>query len=425
LTFTAPWRTPSPQPPEPDPVLKTLDRYILRQVATPLTAALAIGLSMMLAERLVRLLDVTLGKNNSFGVVFEMLGYLVPHYLATAIPAALFLGLLLGFNRLSKNSEITAALASGVGLHRLARPAILLSVAFLGLSLAVYGWLKPISYYAYRSVLFNVKNVEIFYLAEEGVFMQSGSRTFILDKLDHATNTFERIFLFDYKGPGGSETLTATNGRLIPVPGEKRPVLRLENGHRLVINRWPTLDENAPPPVAETGAFGQIDTPLGKLDLKAFRPRGQDERELTLPELYQKLDAPPEDATPQSMRAEFHKRLVSILSMLILPFLAIPFAIGDSRSPRSYRIGVALVILIAYHEIIEQGAIAIKASGAPPLLAVWLPFVLLASFALWRFREACIHLRSGRLDAILETVYSRISPYWKSFRRRIDWEAEE
>ncbi len=406
-------------------MLKTLDRYILRQVATPLLAALSIGLSMMLAERLVRLLDVTLGKNNSFGVVFEMLGYLVPHYLATAIPAALFLGLLLGFNRLSKNSEINAALAAGVGLHRLARPAILLAAVFLLLSLAVFGWLKPISYYAYRSVLYNVKNVEVFYLAEEGVFMQSGSRTFILDKLDRATNTFEHIFLFDYKGPGGSETLTATKGQLIPVPGEQRPVLRLENGHRLVINRWPTLDADAPPPMAEAGEFRQIDTPLGKLDLKAFRPRGQDERELTLPELYRQLDQPPPDANVASMHAEFHKRLVSIMSMLILPFLAIPFAIGNNRSPRSYRIGIALILIIAYHEVIEQGALAIKVSAASPFLAVWLPFILLAAFALWRFHEASFHLGTGKLDAMLDAVNSRIAPHWRAFRRRIGWEEAE
>ena len=46
--------------------------------------------AMLLAERLVRLLDTTLGKKNSFGVVFELLAYLVPHYLGTAIPAAFF-----------------------------------------------------------------------------------------------------------------------------------------------------------------------------------------------------------------------------------------------------------------------------------------------------------------------------------------------
>ena len=96
-------------------MLTIIDRYVLRQVAKPLATAMAIGLLMLLAERLVRLLDTTLGKKNSFGVVFELLAYLVPHYLGTAIPAALFLGLLFGFNKLSKDSEIDAMMATGNG----------------------------------------------------------------------------------------------------------------------------------------------------------------------------------------------------------------------------------------------------------------------------------------------------------------------
>ena len=69
------------------------DRYILRQVAKPILTAIAIGMMVLLAERMVRLLDVTLGKRNSFAVVFELLAYLAPHYLGLAVPLALFLGL--------------------------------------------------------------------------------------------------------------------------------------------------------------------------------------------------------------------------------------------------------------------------------------------------------------------------------------------
>ncbi len=53
---------------------------------------MGIGLLLLLAERLVRLLDITLGKQNSFGFVFEALAYLVPHYLGLALPAAAFSG---------------------------------------------------------------------------------------------------------------------------------------------------------------------------------------------------------------------------------------------------------------------------------------------------------------------------------------------
>ncbi len=400
-------------------MLTIIDRYILRQVAKPLATAMAIGLLMLLAERLVRLLDTTLGKKNSFGVVFELLAYLVPHYLGTAIPAALFLGLLFGFNKLSKDSEIDAMMATGTGLHRLARPVILLSVALGILSLFIAGWLQPQTRYAYRSVLFDVRNVEVFYLAEEGVFMQAGTRTFILDKLNRSSNTFDHVFLFDYRGPGGSETLTASSGVLIPIDGRRRPVLRLNNGHRLKLERWPTLEENQEIPQASIAEFATTDTPLGQVSEKLFRPRGEDERELTLPELYAQLDTPPQGSTRNSMRAELHKRIVNVVTFLMLPLLAVPFAIGRQRSQRGYRFGIALVIVVAFHEFIEQGALATKVSGFSPWLSMWLPYGLITVFAIWRFYATCFTLKPDLIGSVIDTFGSGVSRLWRPLARRL------
>ncbi len=122
---------------------RIIDRYVLTEVLKPLSVALGIGLMVLLSERLVRLLDITLGKKNSFSVVFELLGYLVPHYLGIALPAALFLGLLFGFNKLSKNSEIDAMLAAGISLHRMARPVIHFSILLALVSVFIFGWLQP------------------------------------------------------------------------------------------------------------------------------------------------------------------------------------------------------------------------------------------------------------------------------------------
>jgi lipopolysaccharide export system permease protein len=402
-------------------VLTVIDKYVLRQISMPLLASLAIGLLVLLAERLVRLLDVTLGKKNSFGVVFEMLAYLVPHYLGTAVPAALFLGLLFGFNKLSKNHEIDGMMAAGIGLHRLLRPALFLALLFSLASLAIFGWLQPQTRYAYRSVLFDVKNVDAFYLAEEGVFMQAGSRTFILDELDRSNNAFKRIFVFDYKGPNGSETLTASAGKLITVPGQTRPILRLNNGHRLQVERWPTLQSGGTAVPANVAEFEQTDTPLGKVSKDIFRPRGEDEREMTLPEIYAAMDTPPEGTTASAMRAEFHRRLINVIAMLILPVLAIPFAVGRARSPRAYRMAAALLLLVAFHEVIEQGAVAAKLGNFSPWVSMWLPMLLLSAFAVWRFWKASFQIAGDGLDNIFVPLTDWTLLQWNRMRDRVGW----
>ncbi len=403
-------------------MFRILDRYVLKQIAMPLIAAMGIGMVMLLAERMVRILDNTLGKKNSFAVVFEMLAYLVPHYLGTAIPAALFMGLLFGFSRLSKNSEIDAFMATGVSLGRMVRPVAILAVLFMLISLWVIGWVQPYARYAYRAIVFDVESVQIFYMAEEGVFMQSENRTFILESLDRESGVFSKVFIYTDDRNDGAETVTAEQGTLVEVDGQRRPVLHLERGQRMTFKKpAPFPGTPAPKPPTIT-VFAKTDTPLGKVAPEAFRLRGDDERELTLPELIAQFSTPPAGATRRSMRAELNKRLVYIFTLPILPFLAVPFAVGHRRSQRSYRFGVAMVLIVVFHEVIEQGSLAVKTSGFNPLWTVWAPFALLFVFAAWRFYNAAYRLGSDRVEGAIELLgdgmSAVISVLTRPFRRK-------
>jgi lipopolysaccharide export system permease protein len=403
-------------------LLPIIDRHVLRQVSLPLAAALVIGLLMLLADRMVRLLDATLGKKNSFTVVFEMLAYLVPHYLGTALPAALFLGLLLGFGKMSANSETDAFMASGIGLHRMARPVILLGVLLAAFSLIVIGWVQPHARYAFRSVMFDVQNVDVFYLAEEGVFMQAGDRTFIIDRLDRGANAFEHAFIYQDKGAEGSDTVTAASGSLIENQQGQRPTLQLKDGHRLSFKAAPSAAA-ATPAVGETTEFAIADTPLGRLSKDIFRPRGQDEREMTLPELYAVGDKLPPFATRAEINSELSERLVTTVSILILPFLAIPFAVGSRRSPRGFRTGVALVLIVVYNEIINRGADAANNGVASPLVTLWLPCLILALFAGWRYITTCFTLKTDPLSLLIDRTGDALSGARLAVMRRFGWGA--
>ena len=398
--------------------MSIIDRYVLSQVGRPLLVSFVIGLLMLLAERFVRILDLTLGKKGSLSLVFEMLGYLVPHYLGLAIPAAIFLGLLYGFNQMSRHAEIDAFLAAGVSLHRLARPVISLSVLAALLAVFIFGWLQPYTRYAYRALKYTVQNVEVFYLAEEGVFMQAGKRTFILDKLDRQNQRFRRIFLFTDRGEKGSETVTAERGRLVRQKDDPRPLLILERGHRLKIDGRPHPGrKDEPLPKFESGLFARAEAPLGRENALVFRPRGVDERELTLPELWRTLDTPRAEATVNELHAEFHKRLVAILTLPVLSFLAIPFAIGQRRRQRAYRFAVALAILIAYNEAVQQGATAVRLGQLSEWVGIWGPWVLLTLFSAVRYYRTCFTLRRDMFESLYD-VMGRIAGWLKGLFRR-------
>jgi lipopolysaccharide export system permease protein len=248
--------------------------------------------------------------------------------------------------------------------------------------------------------------------------MQAGRRTFILDELSRGTNSFERIFLFEDGGANGAETITAARGQLIQVLSDPRPVLRLEEGHRLKLDSWPGFATAEPPPPGIVATFKTTDTPLGRISTRLYRPRGDDERELTLPELARALVDPPADIAMPDLRSEFHKRLVMVASILVLPFLALPFAMGRRRGQRAYRFGIALVILIGYHEVIEQGALITKLAGVSPWLTIWTPFALLAAFAFWRFRAVCFSVNPDRMEWLVERLTEVTAGMRWLFRRR-------
>jgi len=383
----------------------------------PLLTALGAGLSVLCAERIVQVLDITLGNRNSFGVVLELLAYWMPHYIGLAAPVALYLGLLFGFNKMSKDSELDAFLAAGVGLGRLTRPVCMISVVLAVNAALMFGWIQPYSLYAYRATVYALANVDVFYLAEEGVFMQTGKRTFILDKLERRDNSFEHIFMYDDNGNGGSETITALNGRLVDNPANSRPLLRLDDGHRMELKtKNSTVATTAlEPPVV--GDFKSADVAIGDLSERLFRPRGRNERELTLTELYSELQR--DDLTDQRkwrLESQFHIRLAMVAFVLILPFLALPFAIGSRRVNRAYRFAVALALLVAAHEVLQQGHLITRVSGTSVWLTIWMPFSIFAGFAFWRFYASCYTLPRPWLEPLLEDVADAVKALWRKIR---------
>ena len=144
---------------------------------------------------------------------------------------------------------------------------------------------------------------------------------------------------------------------------------------------------------------------LGKDAGPLQRARGQSRRELTIVELWEHFDNPPKQISRNEIVSEFNDRIIRILMMPVLPFLAIPFALSRRRGYRSYRFATAIVLLIAFNEILQNGRRAVLLGSLSPLIAQWLPFLLFAGFAFWSFYRTGLTLASPTLDPVWERVH--------------------
>jgi lipopolysaccharide export system permease protein len=133
------------------------------------------------------------------------------------------------------------------------------------------------------------------------------------------------------------------------------------------------------------------------------------------------MDQPPPKSSREEVASELSERLVTAASILILPFLAIPFAVGSRRSPRGFRTGVALVLIVLYNEVIHQGAAAANNGVVSPLVGLWLPFLLLAAFAFWRYFATCFTLKNDIVSIAIDRMGDALSGFRVALLRRAGW----
>jgi lipopolysaccharide export system permease protein len=162
------------------------------------------------------------------------------------------------------------------------------------------------------------------------------------------------------------------------VPGSGDPVLLLEGGVRTELR-----EESGK---ATTLTFRNLSWPVLTAE-EEFRPRGRDQRELTLTELVATPAADPNGPKAAELAAELHARLAVIASMPLLPLLAAPLALLGGPRGRRFGVAIGLLVLIVYHEALTFGEALVKRELLTPWLALWGPYALFAAGALYAFRR--------------------------------------
>lgn len=380
--------------------MSTINSYILRQTMGPLLMAVAIALLVLLTERMLRLLDLVLDTGGGLTVLLQMLAFLVPHYMALALPAAFFLGVLLAFGRLHQNNELDALASAGVGLRRLVNPVLLLALALAVISAANFAVGQPYARYIYRALVHDVAEAAANVYLQERTFMEVDGVTFMAERIWRRSQEFAGIFIYEEKADGEAVAVTAERGSLDVAPRGEQSTLILQNGvrlesHRRVDEAGDDAGENTSDTRAGVLKFSQSQVPIDLVGQSGFRPRGEDERELTLMELWHYRLSPPPGVTTAEMLSEFHDRIVRSLSVLFLPFLAVPFALAPRRSRHSLGIAAGLIILIAYNQLLAVGDSFSSNGRLPPLIAQWLPFLVLAVGSVWMFHRRTYRVPRG------------------------------
>lgn len=367
-------------------MIKRIDRYILRKIAVPLSATLGVAALLLLLERMLRLFDFVVNQGGPVDVVWRMLGNLLPHYLGLALPIGLFLGILLAFRNLSLNSEFDALRASGLGLSRLVRPAMGLSIFLLIVNLILVGFVQPHSRYAYRQLVFDLTSGALGASMKVGQYVQLPDN-FTIRVEESRDNGEELIGIFAER--------RMTNGRRIAVTAKRGSFFSTNNQQHVILRLYDgvlvDLNERQQKPRVLT--FDVQDLQIDLPQLQAFRDRGDEKLEYTFPELFHEMNDPEHSADERmALQANFHWRVVHVLTFLVLPFLASSLGIVNLRADNSVGIVVGIGTLIVFNELLEAGQALAATGELSPYIGLWGLFAAFSAFSIWMFRVAAFRV---------------------------------
>jgi lipopolysaccharide export system permease protein len=384
-----------------------------RLIAVPLLSSLFIAAMLLVLDRMRRLFDFVATEGGPVSVVWRMLANLLPEYLGLGIPIGLMLGILLAFRKVALSSELDIFRAVGLSYTRLLRVPYLYAIALAIPNLLIVGYIQPHTKYAYERLIFELRSGALGASIKVGEFTNlPGEFTIRIEKSEDEGRKLSGIFVRMRAKDGQSLTATATRGQFLATDDPDTIIMRLSDG--VLIHDAPGFRQ---PRIL---SFSSHDLPIDLPKIEAFRGRGGDGEEASLPELFRKGAS---SKTPPIERsaawANFNYRIVEVAMMFLLPLAAVAFAIPPKRSTSALGVFLSIVFIVTYHKI-NQYAQSIGALGKiDPFLALWGPFVLAAAFIGWMYYQTA-YVPGGQPIGAIERWFARGTKALMALIRRIN-----
>lgn len=382
--------------------LPAIDRYILRLVIVPMVGVFALAASLFMLDKMLRLFDFVAVEGGPIGVVFRMLGALVPEYASLAIPLGLLLGILLAFRKLATSSELDVMRAVGLSYGRLLRVPYAITLVLVAINVALVFYVQPISRYYYEQLEYELRSGALGASIKVGEFNRLADRLALrIDESEDDGRRLVGIFARVANERGQVLSISAREGSFLATTDSPDTIiLRLTEG---------TIIQDTGSETPRVLSFSRHDLPIDLPAIEAFRARGDSTREYILPELLQ-IGWSRSSTREQRVagQATFNYHLVEIVMMLLMPLLAVALAIPPKRSTSALGVFVSIVLVVAYHKVNQYGEDIGGLGRVDPVLALWVPFVLFAALILWMYHRVA-HVPGGQAIGALETAFAKLA----------------
>lgn len=359
--------------------MRTLDRYVLREVALAWLAVTGVLLAILLANQLASVLSQAAAKEFPRSTVFALLGLTSLQNLTIIMPVGLFLAIMLALGRLYHESEMAAMQSGGIGPGSLYRPVSILTVFVVLLLIWIAFVGSPSAARHAEAIREEAIKAAQFRQLEPGRFRSfaGGDIVFYAERVDENGVLFN-VFVERNDGPK-IEIVTATRAEQRNA-GEAEQMFVLYEGERY--EGIPGQGEFRIVRFVEHGIPVHLPQPSA----------GRDRYEAkSTTALFASSD--PKD------QAELQWRVSVPIMAGLLSLLAVPLARLRPRQGRYGKMGLAILVYFLYSNVLAAARVWIEKESVSAVLGLWwvhglvavLIAIILARQTGWRPWPASVH----------------------------------
>jgi lipopolysaccharide export system permease protein len=359
--------------------MNRVHRYLLRELALPFGMALALISFLLLMNKVLTLVDLVLKHGVPLATVAELVVYVMPATFAITVPMSLLVAVLLALGRLSSDLELVALRAGGVSLARLYPPLLALGLtASLGM-LAFNETLLPRANESYKVLFYDVLRQRSDVALQEKTWIRDFEGLILyMDSRDPKTHELDGLtILKPEQGNQPLQWIRAKRGRLVSDPG----------GYRLYLDLYDGSLQTLSGPRGEDLTTLDFDSSRMDLDIGGAlsQIQGQDRQpqEMSMREIWKALDGmAPQDGRRPHFLTEFHKKASIPFACLFFLLCGLPLGTLTRRGGRMLGFVLAIGLIFVYYLALSLGQTYGDAGRLPPLLAMWLPNLVMGALAL-------------------------------------------
>ena len=353
-------------------MLRTIDRYILRETLPMVFLSLLVLTFMLMIPPLMGQAQDLLAKGVDFPTVATLMGLLIPQGLGVTIPMAVLIGLLMGLGRLSGDRETVAMQACGISLGRMLRPVAVLAVLATAATCYVMIVALPDANQAFREIVFRQLASYTADQVKPQVWDQSlpGVNLYVRDVNEQGTEWTD-VFLAMTQDEGQPIVYVAQEGRIVVDYDAKTVDILLVDGS---IHRVPPNDPEA---YTET-KFTETLVPFDAETIFADRggpPPGF--AEMSLPELQDQVTQIEEaGASPHNAIMEIHKRFSIPTACIAFALIALALGVTSRKDGKLASFALGIGVIFAYYILMYGAEAMAKGDLISPHIAMWLPNIV-------------------------------------------------